>query len=537
MIRLYPARLSAKFFKFTCTAILAPILALSFGCSPKSPPQIVAIDSSAKNPVDNSSANSIITQNLNKTQKSLTTSSCVQNDPFYEAVNFANKAAILTQSAKSKAEWDEVARHWVQAVAWMQAVPPNSPRRAFAEKKVAEYMRYLNYSQQQAATLHSQVNSVSFNSDVLDQQLQLYLSYIAAVGPPDILIVGSSRALQGVDPKKLKQSLAVIGYSGLTIFNFGINGATAQVIEYQLRRLLTPQQLPQMIIWADGVRAFNDGRIDKTFNAIVASEGNKMLAAGIRPQLSEDQPQTTRICYKLPSSCKANFSSELSIKSEELVLNIGYSTVDSREKEILPILKTEGKSCKGIFCSLPKVVAEISAQTQHQISSELTLAQNSLPELENTIDSNGFLAFSERYNPNTYYRNRPLVSGTYDSDYHNFNLEGKQIKSLISIANFAKMRKIPLVFINLPLTEDYLDSVRSMYEDKFRQKMQDIALKNGFIFRDLSQLWPNRNDYFFDPSHLNRYGAIAVSEELAIDWDIPWPVPRQRSVESTFHNS
>jgi len=491
MIRRYPARLSAKLFKFTCTAILAPILALSFGCSPKSPPHTVATSSSPKIPVENPSPKSILTQNLNKTKKSVSTSSCVQNDPFYEAVNFANKAAILTQSAKSKAEWDEVARHWVQAVAWMQAVPPNSPKRAFAEKKVAEYMRYLNYSQQQAATLHSQVNSASFNSDVLDQQLQLYLSYIAAVGPPDILIVGSSRALQGVDPKQLKQSLATIGYRGLTIFNFGINGATAQVIEYQLRRLLTPQQLPQMIIWADGVRAFNDGRIDKTFNAIVASEGNKMLAAGIRPQLPEDQPKTTRICYKLPSLCNANFSSELSIKSAELVLNIGSSK----------------------------------------------LVQNSLPELENTIDSNGFLAFSKRYNPNTYYRNKPLVSGTYDSDYNNFNLEGKQIKSLISIANFAKMRKIPLVFINLPLTEDYLDSVRSMYEDKFRQKMQDIALQNGFIFRDLSQLWPKQNDYFFDPSHLNRYGAIAVSEELAIDWDIPWPVPRQKGVESTFHNS
>jgi hypothetical protein len=491
MIRRYPTRLSAKIFKFTCTVILAPILALSFGCSPKFPSKIVANDSAVKNSVENPSANSILTQNLNKTKKSVPTSSCVQNDPFYESVNFANKAAILTQTAKSKAEWDEVARHWVQAVAWMQAVPPNSPKRAFAEKKVAEYMRYLNYSQQQAATLHSQINSASFNSDVLDQQLQLYLSYIATVGPPDILIVGSSRALQGVDPKQLKQSLSVIGYRGLTIFNFGINGATAQVVEYQLRRLLTPSQLPQMIIWADGVRAFNDGRIDKTFNAIAASEGNKMLAAGIRPQLSEDQPKNTRICYKLPSSCNASFSSELSIKSAELVLNIGYSK----------------------------------------------LAQNPLLELENTIDSNGFLAVSDRYNPNTYYRNRRFVSGSYDSDYNNFNLEGKQIKSLISIANFTKMRKIPLIFINLPLNQDYLDSFRSISEDKFRQKMQNVARQNGFIFRDLSQLWPNRNDYFFDPSHLNRYGAIAVSEELAIDWDIPWPVPRQRGVESTFHNS
>jgi hypothetical protein len=536
MSRRYPTKLSAKIFKSTCTTILAPILALTFGCSPKSPPHTVATSSSPKIPVENPSPNSILTQNLNKTKKSVSTSPCVQNDPFYEAVNFANKAAILTQTAKSKAEWDEVARYWVQAVAWMQAVPPNSPKRAFAEKKVTEYMRYLNYSQQQAATLHSQVNSASFSSDILDQQLQLYLSYIAAVGPPDILIVGSSRALQGVDPRQLKQSLAVIGYRGLTIFNFGVNGATAQVVEFQLRRLLTPQHLPQMIIWADGVRAFNDGRIDKTFNAIAASEGNKMLAAGIRPQLSEDQPKNTHICYKLPSSCNVNSSSESLIKSEELAVKVGYLKAD-HQAEIMPILKTEGDFCQGIFCLLPKLLTQINQQPANSITPELTFAQNSLPELENTIDSHGFLALSERYNPDVYYQNRRLVSGSYDNDYSDFNLEGKQIKSLISIANFAKLRKIPLIFINLPLTEDYLDSVRSIYEDEFRQKMQNIALQNGFIFRDLSQLWPKQNDYFFDPSHLNRYGAIAVSEELAIDWDIPWPVPRQREVESTFHNS
>jgi hypothetical protein len=117
----------------------------------------------------------------------------------------------LAQSANSKQDWDEVATLWVQAVAWMQAVPPGSPRRAFAEKKVVEYMRNLTYSQQQAGATRSQASTVSFSSDLLNEQLELYLSYVAAVGPPDVLIVGSSRALQGVDPKQLKQSLVQRG--------------------------------------------------------------------------------------------------------------------------------------------------------------------------------------------------------------------------------------------------------------------------------------------------------------------------------------
>jgi hypothetical protein len=67
----------------------------------------------------------------------------------------------------------------------------------------------------------------SLNSQQLDRQLQLYTQYLARFGQPDILIVGSSRALQGVDPIALQHALAKRGYPNLKIFNFGINGAIA----------------------------------------------------------------------------------------------------------------------------------------------------------------------------------------------------------------------------------------------------------------------------------------------------------------------
>jgi len=502
MIRRYTARLGAQFFKRAFGAVAA--IALTVGCSPTQQRNTATIPPSAT-PIQGQPPKSVLAQNLSKTKKSISAPSCPQSDAFSESVNFANKAATLVQAAKSKAEWDEVSRYWVQAVAWMQAVPPSSPKRAFAEKKVVEYMRYLNYSQQQAATLRSQVNSASFSSDLLDQQLQLYLSYIAVLGPPDILVVGSSRALQGVDPRQLQQSLAGVGYGGLTAFNFGVNGATAQVVEFQLRKLLTPQQLPQMILWADGVRAFNSGRTDRTFNAIAASEGNRMLAAGIRPKLLENEPKNARQCYKFPQPCNAVLPGEISTKSENSALTVSYSEELSSEVRGLSQLKI-----------------------QNFLSSEFTLAQAPLEELENAVDANGFLALSARYNPATYYDDRPFVAGSYDGDYRDFTLEGKQIAALSAIATFAKTRKIPLVFVNLPLTSDYLDSVRWNSEQEFRQQMQRLAREKNFIFRDLSEQWPERNDYFVDPSHLNRYGAIAVSEELATDSDIPWPRPRSK---------
>ncbi|NJK52073.1 MAG: hypothetical protein HC936_03250, partial [Leptolyngbyaceae cyanobacterium SU_3_3] len=50
----------------------------------------------------------------------------------------------------------------------------------------------------------------------------LYRQYVAQHGAPDVLILGSSRAMRGVDPVVLEQALAAQGFKGQKIFNFGV---------------------------------------------------------------------------------------------------------------------------------------------------------------------------------------------------------------------------------------------------------------------------------------------------------------------------
>ncbi|MEG4286882.1 hypothetical protein QUB68_27645 [Microcoleus sp. A006_D1] len=528
MIRRYIATLSTNILKRTCAAVAA--IALTAGCSPPKPPNTAA----ASSPIASSAVlaqppTSVLAGNPNKTKKSISVPSCPQNDGFAESISFASQAANLAQSANSKQEWDEVAALWVQAVAWMQAVPPGSPRRAFAEKKVIEYMKNLVYSQQQAGATRSQASTVSFSSDLLDGQLELYLSYVAAVGPPDVLIVGSSRALQGVDPKQLKQSLAEKGRSGLKVFNFAVNGATAQVVDFQLRRLLKPDHLPQMIVWADGVRAFNSGRDDRTFNSIVDSEGSQLLAAGVRPQLASDEQNVIPQCYRFPQRC-ANSTFRRAQVSVDRPFRGGqdaHPTVKfmSSGTGILPVAFRGGQDAHPTiqFLSSETGILPVTKNARRT-----TVAIRQVSELADAIDSNGFMTISGSYNPNTYYRQRAYVSGRYDRDYEDFNLGGKQATAFNSLVAFTKTRKIPLIFVNLPLTDDYLDPTRRSAEQQFRQRMQQLSRQKGFAFRDLSQRWPNRNDYFVDPSHLNRFGAIAVSRILAADSSIIWPRPKSR---------
>jgi hypothetical protein len=160
--------------------------------------------------------------------------------------------------------------------------------------------------------------------------------------------------------------------------------------------------------------------------------------------------------------------------------------------------------------------------TEGPVPQRLTIVRNPAGYSSFATDANGFLPLDSRFDPNTYYQQNPRVAGQYDSNYQPFSLSGRQAVALNSIKAFARSQKIPLVFVNLPLSQDYLDGVRLSREQQFVQFMQR-QVGEGFFFIDLGRQWLNQNQYFTDPSHLNRYGAAAISNLLAANRQIPWP--------------
>lgn len=77
--------------------------------------------------------------------------SSLQRDFFGEAVNKAMSAATITQSAKSKDDWNSVVSQWQEAIALMKAVPSSHPRYPVAQQKSLEYQRNLDYAQKNVA--------------------------------------------------------------------------------------------------------------------------------------------------------------------------------------------------------------------------------------------------------------------------------------------------------------------------------------------------------------------------------------------------
>ncbi len=395
-------------------------------------------------------------------------------DPWYQAIDEANRAVQLTATAGTASQWNQVAGAWGTSVTLLQDVAPEDPRQVFTQRKAREYQQNLYLAQQKADAQGLPRAFPTLGSDVLDEQVSLYRAYVATLGPPDVLIVGSSRALQGVDPQVLQQALAAEGYPGLRVYNFSVNGATAQVVSFLTRRLLAPDLYPKLVIWAEGSRAFNSGRFDRTFAEILASPGYAAVASGATLSLQSVAVEPT----EAPST------------------TIEPAAAESTAAEETASADTEPAA------STPKV------------------DHGTVPL--SPITSQGFLPVNDQFNPAVYYRSFPQVQGLYDDTYRSFRLEGVQTVSLMATTQFLQSQTIPLVFVNLPLSNDYLDEVRLGYEREFQQFLQDRASQGSFILVDLLEAWRWKSHLFADPSHINRYGAREISRLLASDRRIPW---------------
>ncbi|MEM9265938.1 MAG: DUF1574 domain-containing protein [Cyanobacteria bacterium P01_F01_bin.13] len=333
----------------------------------------------------------------------------------------------------------------------------------------------------------------SFKSQQLNEKLALYDWHVAEQGAPDVLVFGSSRALRGVDPTALQRALVPLGYDDISVFNFGVNGATAQIADLVVRQLLANYPLPKLIVWADGARAFNSSRVDVTFNAIATSEGYQQLITGeLFPDMVDDGTGP--------------------LLNPAQQINRYYTRIDQQLSKAL-----------GNISSAYGERTHLTQVTQVNLGGKVSQPVAVNPTETDLIDANGFLPLAIQFNPATYYLDHPRVAGDYDGDYKAFQIEGPQIEALRRMLAYTQSQGVAVTFVNTPLTNEYLDPARMEVESRFQRYMLQIAAQEpGLLYRDLGQLWPKRYDYFSDPSHLNRFGAYQLANRLAQDPMIPW---------------
>jgi glucan phosphoethanolaminetransferase (alkaline phosphatase superfamily) len=121
------------------------VIAASFGASSRiSPKQTISLETEAQS---SSTAPELIPLS---SPTSTSTAPAAQSDSFREAVNAAMDAAVLTQSATSKDDWDLVVSKWQNAISLLKRVPKSNSNYPKAQAKVQEYEKNLNYAQQRS---------------------------------------------------------------------------------------------------------------------------------------------------------------------------------------------------------------------------------------------------------------------------------------------------------------------------------------------------------------------------------------------------
>ncbi len=309
---------------------------------------------------------------------------------------------------------------------------------------------------------------------------------------PEILIVGSSRALRGIEPSTLEKTLISKGYKGINVFNLGIDGATAKVVNLQITQILSRPQLPKMIIWADGLRAFNSSRSDLTYDEITASTGYKQLQESLKNKGINPETLSTN------NSILPKLSSPIA-----QAIAIVFTTSTKHQEVRNSIVKS--------FDHATNVLSNSQA-----------LIAATMPNTAIALDSKGFVAFDVNFDPKTYFQKFPQVPGDYDLDYRSFDTNGSQFEAFANVVDFCRRNNIELLVVNMPLHTTYLDVIRTRYEATFNQRMEELAQREGFTYLNISQVLQNQAELFSDPSHLNKQGAIAISQLLAQNQKIRW---------------
>ena len=309
---------------------------------------------------------------------------------------------------------------------------------------------------------------------------------------PDIIIVGSSRALRGIEPSTLEKELRNKGFKDISAFNLGLDGATAKVVNLQITQILPRPQLPRMIVWADGLRAFNSSRSDITYDEITASSGYKQLQQTLKEQGINPDPLVTN------KESPKNLSSPIAQAFTTI-----FATTNNRQDVRNSLVKSFDRNT-------------------HLLSNSEAIIAATTPATAATLDKQGFVAFDVVFDPKTYFQKYPQVPGDYDLDYRNFDINGSQFEAFANVVDFCRRNNIQLVVVNMPLHTTYLDPIRTQYESTFNGRMQELSLREGFTYLDLSQAIPYKSEFFSDPSHLNKQGAIAIAQMLAQNSKVPW---------------
>jgi hypothetical protein len=195
-----------------------------------------------------------------------------------------------------------------------------------------------------------------------------------------------------------------------------------------------------VIIWADGARAFNSGRVDVTFNAIAASEGYR--------ELGRRNPDVVETAAAEENGDELAAGADPTPIGE--ALRDSYQALDATlsnqlgERSAIYADRDQVKALVRDYLLTP-LVAPIALSIDEDAAAQNT-SDMPIPE-GSRIDFDGFLALDVRFNPATYFQLYARVAGAYDSDYERLCFAGdQQTAAFEQLLDYTQAQQIPVIF-------------------------------------------------------------------------------------------
>jgi predicted aspartyl protease len=167
-------------------------------------------------------------------------------DPYGLAIDKADSATTISQSAQSQDDWNLVINRWQQALQLMKAVPKNSPHHAQTKTKIAEFERNLTAAQQQVARIANPPAASSAAIDLPSRPLVLVPNNAAPPAPASAT-ASRSPSSPGVYQARIKRRAAGtpvidVTFNGNQTFEMIVDtGASGTVITQSMATALEAQ--------------------------------------------------------------------------------------------------------------------------------------------------------------------------------------------------------------------------------------------------------------------------------------------------------
>lgn len=294
-------------------------------------------------------------------------------------------------------------------------------------------------------------------------ELDEYFAVAAAIEKypmPDIVVVGSSRAREGLDIPVLRDQLNQLTGKRFTIANYAVSGGRAYVFEAITRRLLRESTPPKMIILGGAERD-------------LGTDANMFDQAPLYWNWADWKTawhqRGAKVLDDLPVVIRGYIG--------EVYQTLGY-----REQLALKA----------------RQMASQHVDEPTQLEGDLTVWQRENPKHS--------IARTPPADVATYARSvaRPPFPNT------------RMTQSLNELAALCRERNVPLVMFQVPIPRTLEQNVPKGTETKFVETLKRVAAQHGAIFIAPGEMPVELTDRNFrDTSHLNLSGAIRVSEVLA----------------------